>query len=109
MALPEALRGDVWDVDFSEFGEHPAVILSANSLNRQLGHVVGIPVTGTQGPSATHIPLTDESGLTKYSTSYADITTLQPIDRSCLLALRGRVALVELRRVEEQVRTYLGL
>lgn len=109
MPLPEAMRGEVWDVDFAEFGEHPAVILSANALNRRLGHVVAIPVTGSRGPDATHVRLTPESGLTKYTESSADITTLQPVDRTCLLALRGRLSLDELHRLEEQLRTYLVL
>jgi mRNA interferase MazF len=109
MPLPEALRGEVWDVDFAEFGEHPAVIVSANPPNRRLGHVVAVPVTGTLGPAATHVPLIPESGLTRYAESYADITMLQPVDRTCLLARRGMVALSELRRVEEQLRTYLVL
>jgi mRNA interferase MazF len=109
MPLPEAMRGEVWDVDFAEFGQHPAVILSANPLNRQLGHVVAIPVTGTLGPEATHIRLTQDSGLTGYIESYADITTVQPVDRSCLLALRGLLSLGELRRIEAQLRTYLAL
>ena len=109
MPLPEALRGEVWDVDFAEFGEHPAVIVSANPLNRQLGHVVAIPVTGTLGPATTHVPLTPESGLTSYAESYADITTVQPVDRTCLLARRGMLALSELRRIEEELRTYLVL
>jgi len=109
MPLPEALRGEVWDVDLAEFGEHPAVIVSANPLNRQLGHVVAIPITGTLGPAATHIPLTPESGLTRYAESYADVTTLQFVDRTCLLARRGMLALTELRRIEEQLRPYLVL
>jgi mRNA interferase MazF len=109
MPLPEALRGEVWDVDFAEFGEHPAVVVSTNPLNRRLGHVVVVPVTGTRGPDATHLQLTPESGLTRYAESYADITTVQPVDRTCLLARRGLVALTELRRIEEQLRTYLGL
>ena len=109
MPLPEALRGEVWDVDFAEFGQHPAVIVSANPLNRLLGHVLAIPVTGTSGPDATHVPLTPESGLTRYAESYADITTVQPVDRTCLLTRRGAVALGELHRLEQQLRTYLVL
>lgn len=109
MPLPEAMRGEVWDVDFAEFGEHPAVVLSASPLNRRLGHVVVVPVTGTRGPDATHIRLTPESGLTRYAESYADITAVQPVDRTCLLTRRGLVALAELRRIEDQLRTYLVL
>ena len=109
MALAEPLRGEVWDVDFAEFGQHPAVVLSANPLNRRLGHVAVIPITGTQGPDATHVRITPESGLTKYDESFADISTIQPAHRTCLLRLRGRLARGELQHLEEQLRTYLGL
>ncbi len=53
MSLPEPFRGEVWDVDFDEFGLHPAVVLSINLLNVRLGHVAVIPVTGTRGPDQT--------------------------------------------------------
>ena len=109
MPLPEPLRGEVWDVDFADFGEHPAVVLSVNALNVRLGHVAVLPITGTVGPDSTHIPLTSDAGLTRYAESYADVTAVQPVDRACLLALRGRLAAAELRHLERQVRTYLGL
>ena len=32
MALPEPFRGEVWDVDFDDFGIHAAVVLSINAL-----------------------------------------------------------------------------
>ncbi len=57
MSLPEPFRGEVWDVDFDDFGLHPAVVLSINLLNTRLGHVAVIPVTGTRGPDQTHVPL----------------------------------------------------
>ena len=50
MSLPEPFRGEVWDVDFDDFGLHPAVVLSMNALNTRLGHVTVVPVTGTRGP-----------------------------------------------------------
>jgi len=53
----------VRDVDFDDFGMHPAVVLSINPLNAQLGHVAVIPVTGTRGPEQTHVPLTADAGL----------------------------------------------
>ena len=39
MASPEPFRGEVWDVRFPSFGEHPAVVLSINALNSRPGHV----------------------------------------------------------------------
>lgn len=109
MFLPEPFRGEVWDVDFDGFGPHPAVVLSINAMNARLGHVAVIPVTGTLGPEQTHVPLTADAGLTRYDESYADITALQPVARSRLLARRGLLTRAELDRLGAQVVTYLGL
>lgn len=109
MTLPEPFRGEVWDVRFPVFGEHAAVILSVNSLNARLGHVAVIPITGTPGPEQTHVPLTADAGLTRYDESYADATGVQPVARGRLLRRRGLLARGELARLDEQVRTYLGL
>jgi len=109
MPLPEPFRGEVWDVDFDDFGMHPAVILSINSLNTRLGHVAVIPVTGTRGPEQTHVPLTADAGLTRYDESYAVVTALQPVARSQLLARRGLLIGTEIDRLGRQIATYLGL
>lgn len=109
MTRAEPLRGEVWDVRFPAFGVHPAVVLSVNPLNTRLGHVAVIPVTGTAGPELTHLPLTVDAGLTRYDESYADITGLQPAARGRFLRRRGLLTHGELARIEEQVRTYLGL
>ena len=109
MASPEPCRGEVWDVRFPGFGEHPAVVLSINVLNARLGHVAVLPVTGTPGPALTHLPLTADVGLTRYDESYADITGLQPVARGRLLRRRGLLTQGELGHLEDRVRTYLGL
>jgi mRNA interferase MazF len=105
MAPPEPFRGEVWDVRFPAFGEHPAIVLSVNPLNLRLGHVAVTPITGSAGPDLTHVPLTADAGLTRY----ADITGLQPVARGRLLRRRGLLTLRELTRLEGQIRTYLGL
>lgn len=109
MASPEPFRGEVWDVRFPGFGEHPAVVLSMNALNSRLGHVAVIPVTGTAGPALTHLPLTADVGLTRYGESYADITGVQPVARGRLLRRRGLLTQGEVRHLEDGVRSYLGL
>jgi mRNA interferase MazF len=109
MSLPEPFRGEVWNVDFDEFGMHPAVILSVNPLNARLGHVAVIPVTGTRGPEQTHVPLTADAGLTRYDQSYADVTALQPVARTQLLERRGLLTRTELDRLGHQIAIYLGL
>lgn len=109
MSLPEPFRGEVWDVDFDEFGLHPAVVLSINVLNTRLGHVAVIPVTGTRGPDQTHVALDSDAGLTRYDESYADVTALQPVARSRLVRRRRLLATSELDRLAGQLAIYLGL
>jgi len=109
MSLPEPFRGEVWDVDFDDFGLHPAVVLSINALNTRLGHVAVLPVTGTQGPEQTHVSLGPDAGLTRYPESFADVTALQPVARSRLLKRRGLLAVPELDRLARQLTIYLGL
>lgn len=109
MTLPEPFRGEVWDVDFDDFGLHPAVVLSINLLNTRLGHVAVIPVTGTRGPDQTHVPLGGDAGLTRYDESFADVTGLQPVVRSRLLRRRGLLATSEMDRLARQLTIYLGL
>jgi mRNA interferase MazF len=90
-------------------GEHPAVILSVNRLNAILSSVAVVPVTGTAGPQETHVPLGADAGLTKYDESYADVTGIQAIDRGRFRVQRGLAHPDELERIEQQLRTYLGL
>lgn len=109
MAQPEPLRGEIWDVRFPSFGLHPAVVLSASPLNVRLGHAAVIPITGTQGPEGTHVPLTADVGLTRYPESYADVTGLQPAARSRFRRRRGLLASTEIAHIEDRLRVYLGL
>lgn len=109
MAIAEPFRGEVWDVRFPSFGEHPAVVLSINTLHSRLGHIAVIPVTGTPGPALTHLPLTADVGLTWCDESYADITGLQSVARGRLLRRRGLLTRGELGHIENGIRTYLGL
>lgn len=105
-----SLRGDVWDVDLGpDTGPHPAVVLSTTAPDMQSGHVAVAVITGTGGPPSTHVTLTPDAGLTGYEECYADITTLQPVDRYDLLRQRGRLTLPELTHVEDRLRVHLGL
>ena len=108
MTAPEPFRGHVWDVSF-DFGSHPAVVMSVNSLNSRLGHVAVIPITGTPGPSGTHIPLDADAGQSRYDQLFADVTSLRPVARTSLRNQRGLLAPTEIARIETQLRTYLGL
>lgn len=109
MATSHPLRGEVWDIRFPSFGEHPAVIVSVNSVARELGHISVIPVTGTTGPEVTHVPLGKDAGLTRYDESYADVTAVQPVARSRAVRRRRLLAPGEIARIEDRLRIYLGL
>ena len=109
MPRPEALRGEVRDVDFPDVGTHPAVVLSVDPMDVRLGHIAVIPVTGTQGPEQTHVPRGTDAGPTGYVESYADVTGLQPVARERLLARRGLLSLRELERHGRQLTVYRGL
>lgn len=109
MPRPEPFRGEIWDVDFPDFGIHPAIVLSVYPLNRRLGHVAVIPVTGTPGPPVTHVSLSADAGLTRYPESFADVTALQLVDRARLLRQRGRLAPSELDHLTAPLRVYLGI
>ena len=108
MPRPEALRGEVRDVDFPDVGTHPAVVLSVDPMDVRLGHIAVIPVTGTQGPEQTHVPRGTDAGPTGYVESYADVTGLQPVARERLLARRGLLSLRELERLGRQLTVYRG-
>ncbi len=99
----------MWDVAFPGFGVHPAVVMSVNALNSRLCRVVVLPVTGTTGPSLTHIPLGADAGRTRYDESYVDITGVQAVARGRCRRRRGLLAPSETTRIEGQLRVHLGL
>ncbi len=83
--------------------------MTINVLIPRLSAVTVAVVTGTEGPAQTDIPLDRESGLTGYDVSFVNATDLHSIDKSRLRHRRGRLHPRELMRLEEAVRTYLGL
>jgi len=105
----EPLRGDIWDAHLPRVGDHPVVILTINVMIPRLSAVTVAVVTGTEGPAQTHISLDRESGLTGHDVSFVNATDLHSIDKSRLRGRRGRLHPRELMRLEQAVRTYLGL
>ena len=85
------------------------VILTSNALISRLGAVTVAVVTGTEGPSATHIPLDADAGVTKYPASWVNSTDLHTVPRGRLRRRRGLVSLRELERIEDSVRAVLVL
>ena len=107
----EPMRGEVWDVVFpAPIGRHPAVVLSINRMNSQIGSIAVLLITGTTGPSETHVSIESEAGVTKYDESFVNITDVHSVDKQRARKYRGRLdPPSELSRVERLVRTYLGL
>ena len=105
----EPLRGEVWDVRLPGVGEHPAVVISINALNARLSSVVVVVVIGTEGPAPTHVPLGRDAGLMRYDESYVNATDLHALDKGRLRRRRGLLHPVELARVENAIRVYLGV
>lgn len=103
-------RGDVWDVQFpSPIGARPCVLLTVNVLIPRLGAVTVAEVTGTEGPSSTHIPVGPEAGLTGRCQSYINATALHTIPKGKLRRQRGRLAVPELQQLTKALALYLDL
>lgn len=90
-------------------GEHPAVVLTINQMIPRLGALTVAVVTGTEGPGSTHVPVGSDAGLTRYDISYVNATDLHTAAKDSLRRRRGRLHPAELARLEDAVRTYLGL
>lgn len=103
-------RGDVWDVQLAApIGARPCVVLTRNVLIPRLGAITVAEVTGTEGPSTTHIEVSSEAGLTGRERSWVNATGLHTVPKGKLRRHRGRLAPTELERVDEAVRLYLSL
>jgi mRNA interferase MazF len=106
----EPMRGEVWDAHVRDAGGmHPFVVLTINPMIGHLGSLTAVLVTGNRGPETTHVPLGKDVGLTEYDESFANASDLHTIPKSKFRRQRGRLDPAELRRLEEAVRTYLGL
>jgi mRNA interferase MazF len=103
------MRGEVWDAQLSQIGAHPAVVLSVNALVQRLSAVTVAVISGTAGPSSTHVQLDSDAGLTGHEVSYANVTDLHTVPKARLRKRRGRLSPLEMAKLEDAVRVYLGL
>lgn len=104
------MRGEVWACALPQpVGPHPVVVLTVNRIAQPLSSVTVALITGTAGPSVTHIPVGPDSGLTKYEESYVNCADLHTIAKPRLRRRLGLLSPAELRRVEDSVRLILGL
>jgi mRNA interferase MazF len=92
-----------------QVGPHPVVVLTRNNIALPLSAVTVAVITGTAGPTTTHIPLGPDAGLTSYDVSYVNCTDLQTVGKPQLRRKLGLLAREELRSVESSIRLILGL
>jgi mRNA interferase MazF len=74
----------------------------------RLSAVTAAVVTGTEGPSQTHIPPDSDAGHAGYNVSYINATDLHASDESLLRRQRGRLHPGELMHPQEAVRPHPG-
>lgn len=103
-------RGDVWDVQFpNPIGARPAVLLTTNVLINRLGAITVAEITGSEGPSSTHIEVDAEAGLTGRDRSWVNTTGIHTVPKGKLRRRRGRLTPPQLRAVAHAVTLYLDL
>jgi mRNA interferase MazF len=104
-------RGEVWWVDLdptrgSEIRKtRPAVVLTADALNRARRTVVVVPLSTGPTPRPPIVVATASAG----TGSVAVCDQLRAVDRSRLTRRLGQLAMADLRAVEDGVRVVLGL
>ena len=104
-------RGDVWWVEFdpaigSEIAKRrPAIIVSNDSANRNLSHVVVIPLTSNIAkvyPGEALVKLGNQ-------TSKAMTDQIMAADKSRLKDQLGTVSRADMELVEDAMRVHLGM
>ena len=104
-------RGDIWWVSLdptrgSEIRKtRPAVVMTANALNRARRTVVVVPLSSGPEPRPPIIVPTPSAG----PNSVAVCDQLRAVDKRRLTHLSGRVSTADLRILEEGIRQILEL
>ncbi len=66
-------------------------------------------ITGTEGPSGTHVPIAHDAGVTGHDVSYINATDLHTVAKPRLDRRRGLLHPAEMNRLEDVIRLHLGL
>jgi mRNA interferase MazF len=105
----------VWLVDFDptrgheQAGKRPAVVLSADALNRsQAGLVIGLPVTSKSKGIRSHVRVDPPEGGFEVK-SYIKCEDIRSVASERLIRRWGRVSPGTMQAVEETVRILLEL
>jgi mRNA interferase MazF len=104
-------RGDIWWVDLdptrgSEIRKvRPAVVMTANGLNRARRTIVVVPLSTSPAPKPPIVVATPSAG----PNSVAVCDQLRAIDKRRLTRISGQLSPADLRMVEDAVRRILEL
>lgn len=105
------LRGDIWWVNLdpaqgSEMRKtRPAVVLTADALNRARRTVVVVPLSTGPTPRPPIVVSTPSAG----ASSVAVCDQLRTVDKRRLTRTSGRLSTADLRMIEDSVRRILEL
>lgn len=103
-------RGDIWDVQFPQpIGPRPCVVLTTNPLVSRLTAITVAEVTGSEGPSLTHVEIDPAAGTAGRDRSWVNTTSIHTVPKGKLRRHRGRLHPTELRRVRDALLLYLDL
>ena len=111
LAPSQVRRGEVWWVDLdptrgSEIRKtRPAVVLTANALNRARRTVVIVPLSTGPSPRPPIVVATPSAGVD----SVAVCDQVRAVDKSRLTQCAGQLTVTDLRSVENGVRAILEL
>jgi mRNA interferase MazF len=110
-SIPPVYRGEIWWVSFdpTQGGEirktRPAVVVTADALNRARHTVVVVPLSTGPQPHPPLVVATPSAG----ARSVAVCDQLRAIDKRRLTRSGGRLALTDLQAVEDGLRRILEL
>jgi mRNA interferase MazF len=114
-SVPVPHRGDIWLADFDpvrgheQGGRRPALVVSANRLNRSRADlVIIIPLTRTARNLPTHVSLAPPEGGV-LAQSFIMCEQIRVHARERLQSRWGHVSAATMEAVEERLRTILGL
>ncbi len=100
-------RGDVFDADVAEAGQHPVVVVSRQTAIPVRSNVTVVLVTSVLRGHRAEVPLGPEQGLERdYVANCDEIHTLR---KARLTRRRGSVGFEQMRAIDDGIRLSLGL
>jgi mRNA-degrading endonuclease toxin of MazEF toxin-antitoxin module len=103
-------RGEVWWADLPHLGRRPALVVSAQTLNRVLTHVTAARITGADRERSlpSYVPLEPPEGELP-ERSFVLCHELHPIPKAALRERVGQLGPTRMSEVETALRMALDL